>query len=122
MGQAIQPNGSKFGCPLDTAPMPVVTVPTLAIIMSGYARLQIPASKEVQALFVFFPPALKAEPWKNAQVLAEAQAVTQKAGAMIGEFLQKNPGLKPMADQIMPSYADVNGRLFYTFLMPLRTY
>lgn len=114
-----QTNGAVYGEPRHD--MPVVQEPSFYIVMEGFIRLQIPASAEVQQLFMLAPRSVKKSPEKHAAVAEEAVKVTQQAQGMFANFLQSSPGLQVTQPMIGRSFAVVDGKLFYVFQLNVKT-
>lgn len=106
---------------LGTHPMRIVEHPTMEIIMSGHIRMQIPASSEAQMIYDLMAPDMKLTPDKHAFIAQEAADKGKMAIEFIGGTLRQSPGLVPMNNKLTPSIATIDGKLFYVFLLPVRS-
>jgi hypothetical protein len=67
--------------------LPVVTQPTMSVHMAGHIRVQIPASKEAQAVFDLLTPDMKQNPDKHLFIFEEASASGEFALGMLRRTL-----------------------------------
>jgi hypothetical protein len=103
------------------AALGIVTQPTISVHMAGHLRLQVPCSKPVQAIYDLQVPDLKANPGNVLEIKTEAEREGSNAAAALNQVLMNSPQLKPLTPQIGLSYAIVSGKLFYLFMLPVRS-
>lgn len=104
-------------------PMGIVQQPTISIHMGGFLRLQIPAKPETQMVYDLLSPELKLDPSKHANIAAEAMEAQRFAMDQIREVMKNSPQLRPMTNpvRLQCSYGIVDGKLFYVYLVPVRS-
>jgi hypothetical protein len=100
-----------------------VAQPTLSLHMSGFMHLQVPATKETQQIFDLLPPQLKQEPHKSAVIVEEAKKAEQFAAQHFTVMFQNSPQLRPQHNpvQLRCSFAIVDGKLYYVYMVPVRS-
>jgi hypothetical protein len=106
---------------LDPAPLRIVAEPTLSIHMSGYLRMQTPCSKPIQAIFDLLTADLKRNPANVEEIAAEAGREGGKAAQALNQVLMNSPQLRQVSSQIGLSYAIVQGKLHYMYMLPVRS-
>lgn len=102
-------------------PLPYVVSPTFTLKLEGHMRLQYPASKEIQAIFDLLPPDMKADPAKRFEIAQESDVAQESAVQVFVNILNKSPQLKQTAQRIAASFGVVDGKLFYMFMLPVRS-
>lgn len=104
-------------------PLPIVQQPTLSIHMSGHLRLQVPCKPETQMLYDLLSPELKLDPGKHATIAAEALEAQHFAVKQFTETLKSSPQLAVISNpvRLQCSYGIVDGKLFYVYLLPVRS-
>ncbi len=101
--------------------LPIVAQPTLSVVMAGHLRLQVPCSKEVQAIFDLMSQDAKMEPNRRLEIQHEADLGGQMAVKVFEEAVSKSPQLRVVAPAIGINYAIVDGKLFYIYMLQVRS-
>jgi hypothetical protein len=95
--------------------------PVITLMMEGFMRVHVPASPELQALFLLSSPDIKNNPPRLDGVQQEADAHAGKAVQIFQQMLARNPMLQAAHGDMGLSYANIGGKLSYVFQIPVRT-